>query len=158
MIITETTGNYIVITGVVLIVAFRFFKGKYQFILLLAGIGLIGSIYAMNEIVVLKANQEHETLLTFKSSLDYTFKNGNSSVIPISNNTLINDTQDNLVIEKVEYSAYSSIGSGENTETNLDPFSYQQLENPVSFFYKEPPKTIRVKGGGTTTRYWLHKY
>ena len=145
MIINDTIGNYLIIAGVILIFFFRRFNGKYQFILFLAGIVLIVIRFTMNEILVLKSNSEHETLLTFGSSYDYTFKNGNSCIIPISDNTLINDTQDNLVIEKLEYSTYSSIGSGENSKTYLQPFSYQKLENSVDYFYAEPPKTISVK-------------
>ena len=156
MILTNTIGNYLIFAGIALFVVFRFYNGKYRYVLLLAGIGLLGSRFAMKEIVVIKANQKQETFLTFGRRFDYTFQNGNSTDIPLGSNTLIDDTQDKLVIEKVEYSAYSSIGSGENIETNIEPFSYQQLENSVSYFYEEPPKTIRVKGGGTTTRYWLH--
>jgi hypothetical protein len=157
MIITDTIGNYLIFAGIVLFIVFRFYNGKHRYVLLLAAIGFIGSRFAMKEIVVLKTNQKKETYLTFGSSFNYTFQNGNSYVIPVSSNTLINDTEDKLVVEKVEYSSYSSISSGDNIENNIDPFSYQQLANSVNYFYEEPPKTIRVKGGGTTTRFWLHK-
>lgn len=111
----------------------------------------------MNEIVVLKANQKREKLLTFGSSFDYTFQDGTTSNISVSSNTLVNDTYEKLIIEKVEYSAYSSLSSGDNVVNNIEPYSYAKLGNSVSYYFEEPPKTIRVKGGGSTTRYWLHK-
>jgi hypothetical protein len=157
MILTDTTGNYLIYAGIAFFIVFGFYKGKYRYILLLAGIGLIGSRFAMNEIVVLKANQKREKLLTFGSSFDYTFQDGTTSNVSVSSNTLVNDTYEKLIIEKVEYSAYSSLSSGDNVVNNIEPYSYAKLGNSVSYYFEEPPKTIRVKGGGSTTRYWLHK-
>jgi hypothetical protein len=105
----------------------------------------------------LKANQEKEILLTFGSSIDYTFQDGTSTNLLVSSNTLVNDTQDKLIVEKVEYSTYSSISSGDNIVNIIEPYSFSQLGSSVSYFFEEPPKTISVKGGGSTTRYWLHK-
>jgi hypothetical protein len=65
MILTDTTGNYLIYAGIAFFIVFGFYKGKYRYILLLAGIGLIGSRFAMNEIVVLKANQKREKLLHY---------------------------------------------------------------------------------------------
>ena len=157
MIFTDTIGNYLIYAGIAFFIVFRFYKGKYRFIFLLAGIGLIGSRFTMNEIVVLKANQNREKILTFGSNFDYTFQDGTTSNISVSSNTLVNDTYEKLIIEKVEYSAYSSLSSGDNIVNNIEPYSYAQLGNSVSYYFEEPPKTIRVKGGGSTTRYWLHK-
>lgn len=157
MIFTEAIGNCLFVAGIVLIIVFRFYNGKYSFVLLFVGIGLIGSRFAMNEIVVLKASQKKETLLTFGSSIDYTFQDGTSSNVSVSSNTLVNDTQDKLIVEKVEYGSYSSISSGDNVVNNIEPYSFAHLEHSVSYYFEEPPKTIRVKGGGSTTRYWLHK-
>jgi hypothetical protein len=157
MIFTDTLGNCLIVAGIALFIVFRFYKGKYSFVLLFAAIGLIGSRFAMNEIVVLKTNQKKETLLTFGSSFNYTFQDGTSSNVSVSSNTLVNDTQDKLIVEKVEYGSYSSISSGDNFVNNIEPYSYAQLESSVSYYFEEPPKTIRVKGGGSTTRYWLHK-
>ena len=157
MILTDTTGNYLIYAGIAFFIVFGFYKGKYRYILLLAGIGLIGSRFAMNEIVVLKANQKREKLLTFGSSFDYTFKDGITSTISVSSNTLVNDTEDNLVIEEVEYSTYSSLSDEDKVVNNIESFSYAQLGNSVDYYFQDPPKTIRVKGGGSTTRYWLHK-
>lgn len=157
MILTDTTGNYLIYAGIAFFIVFGFYKGKYRYILLLAGIGLIGSRFAMNEIVVLKANQKREKLLTFGSNFDYTFKDGTTSTISVSSNTLVNDTEDNLVIEEVEYSTYSSLSDEDKVVNNIESFSYAQLGNSVDYYFQDPPKTIRVKGGGSTTRYWLHK-
>jgi hypothetical protein len=157
MIFTDTIGNYLIYAGIAFFIVFGFYKGKYRFIFLLAGIGLIGSRFTMNEIVVLKANQNREKILTFGSNFDYTFQDGTTSNISVSSNTLVNDTYEKLIIEKVEYSAYSSLSSGDNIVNNIEPYSYAQLGNSVSYYFEESPKTIRVKGGGSTTRYWLHK-
>lgn len=157
MILTDTTGNYLIYAGIAFFIVFGFYKGKYRYILLLAGIGLIGSRFAMNEIVVLKANQKREKLLTFGNSFGYTFKDGTTSTISVSSNTLVNDTEDNLVIEEVEYSTYSALSDEDKVVNNIESFSYAQLGNSVDYYFQDPPKTIRVKGGGSTTRYWLHK-
>jgi hypothetical protein len=157
MIFTDTVGNYLLFAGIALVIVFGFYNGKFRFILLLAGIGLLASRYAMNEIVVLKENQKKETLLTFGKSFDYTFQDGTSANVSVSSNTLVNDTHDKLIIEKVEYSTYSSRSSGDNILNNIEPYSYAQLGYSVSYYFEEPPKKIRVKGGGSTTRYWLHK-
>jgi len=157
MIFTDTIGNYLIYAGIAFFIVFGFYKGKYRFIFLLAGIGLIGLRFTMNEIVVLKANQNREKILTFGSNFDYTFQDGTTSNISVSSNTLVNDTYEKLIIEKVEYSAYSSLSSGDNVVNNIEPYSYAKLGNSVSYYFEEPPKTIRVKGGGSTTRYWLHK-
>jgi hypothetical protein len=126
MILTDTTGNYLIYAGIAFFIVFGFYKGKYRYILLLAGIGLIGSRFAMNEIVVLKANQKREKLLTFGNSFDYTFKDGTTSTISVSSNTLVNDTEDNLVIEEVEYSTYSSLSDEDKVVNNIESFSYAQ--------------------------------
>jgi hypothetical protein len=157
MILTDTIGNYLIYAGIALFIVFGFYKGKYRFIFLLCGIGLIGLRFNMNEIVVLKSNQKREKLLTFGSSFDYTFQDGSTSNISLSSNTLVNDTDDKLIIEEVEYSTYSSLNTGDNIVKQIESFSYTQLGNSVDYYFEEPPKTIRVKGGGSTTRYWLHK-
>ncbi len=157
MIITYTFGNYIIFAGIALIIAFAFYKGKYRYILLLAGIGSFVARYSMNHIVVLKANQKRESLLTFGSSFNYTFQNGNSTRINVSSNTLVNDTEEELIIEKVEYSTFSSLSDEDKVVKNIESFSFVQLVNSVDYYYENPPKTIRVKGRSSTTRYWLHK-
>lgn len=157
MIISNTTGNYIIFTGIALIIAFALYKGKYRYILLLAGISSFVARFSMNHIVVLKENQKRESLLTFGSSFNYTFQNGRTSRITVTSNTLINDTEENLIVEEVEYSTFSSFSDENNVVKNIESFTYTQLGKGIDYYYKDPPKTIRVKGGGSTTRYWLHK-
>ncbi len=157
MIFTDTVGNCLFVAGIALLIFFVYYNGKYSYVLLFSAIGLIYSRFGTNEIVVLKENQEKEILLTFGSSIDYTFQDGTSSNLSVSSNTLVNDTQDKLIVEKVEYSTYSSISSGNNIVNIIEPYSFAQLVNSVSFYFEAPPETISVKGGGSTTRYWLHK-
>jgi hypothetical protein len=157
MIFTDTVGNCLFVAGIALLIFFVYYNGKYSYVLLFSAIGLIYSRFGTNEIVVLKANQEKEILLTFGSSIDYSFQDGASSNVSVSSNTLVNDTRDKLIVEKVEYSTYSSISSGNNIVNIIEPYSFAQLGSSVSFYFEAPPKTISVKGGGSTTRYWLHK-
>lgn len=157
MVFTNAIGNYLIIAGIASFIILRFYKGKFPFIFLFIGLLLLGLRFWMKKIVVLKENNIQETLLTYSSNFEYKFQDGTISMVPVGGNTLINDSKDKLTVEKVEYSSYASFSGDDNIVATINPFSFSELENSISYYYEEPPKTIRVKGGGSTTRYWLHK-
>ena len=119
----------------------------------------MGHRLVMDKVTILTENNEKQKYLTFKNSVFYTFKNGVTKTISIKDNTLINDTYNELIIEKVEYgySKYSSSNSRDNYMTTISPYSAQDLTYSIDYFYTEPPQSIRVKAGSSKTRYWLHK-
>jgi hypothetical protein len=98
----------------------------------------------------------NEKYLTLWNDLEYTFSDGRSYKIIIKDNMIINDSSKKVVVEKVEYSSVALLNFGDNIECTISPYKYLELANSIDYYYSEPPKTISVKRGGTTTRYWLH--
>lgn len=156
MILHESFGTFLIVAGIVSFVALRLYKGKFRYIFLILGIGFIGVRFTLTEIKVLKGEGRKIDILTFGKSIEYKFQSGKTMLVPISDNTLINDTQEKLFVEEVEYSTYSSYSEGKKIVERIDPYSFNRLTNSIDYYFKNPPKTIRVKGGGTTSRYWLH--
>ena len=157
--ITADMGLYIFLAGFLSILVLRFYRGKYWYIFLILGFSLIGLGFVMDNVTILTGNNEKHEYLTLKNSHFYTFENGTTKTISIEDNTLINDTENEFIIEKVEYgySKYSSSDSRDNFMTTISPYSAQSLTYSIDYFYTEPPQSIRVKGGSSKTRYWLHK-
>lgn len=155
--ISDNMGFYLFFAGLGSLFILRFYSGKYWYIFLILGFGLVSLRFVMDKVTILTGNNEKREYLTFKKKFTYSFKNGETQSITISDNTLINDTEDKLIIEKVIYSRYASSSSGDNYMTTISPFSSEILNYSVNYFYNEPPSSISVKGGGSTTRYWLHK-
>jgi hypothetical protein len=112
----------------------------------------------MDKVTILSSKSEKKEYLTLKNSLFYTFKNGTTKSITIEDNTLINDTYHKLIIEKIEYgfSKYASSDSEDSFIGTIDPYSAQNLSYNIDYFFTDPPQSIRVKSGGTKTRYWVH--
>ena len=155
--ITEEMGLNIILAGIGSISILNFYRGKYWYIFLIIGFSLLGLRFVMDKITILTGNNEKQEFLTLKNSISYTYKNGRTESVSIGVNTLINDTEDELIIEKVEYGKYANSNNDDNFIESINPYSSQDLIYGVNYFYKDPPTSIRVKGGSSTTRYWLHK-
>lgn len=156
--ITDAMGYYLFFAGLGSIFVLRFYGGKYWYIFLILGLSLMSIRFLMDKVTILSGNKEKQEFLTFKSSHSYTFKNGSTKSILINDYTLINDSDETLIIEKVEYSRFSTTSSGGNLLSWISPYSSQILEYNIDYFYDDPPSSIRVKSGNITTRFWLHKY
>ena len=155
--ISDTTGLYIFLAGLGCLLVLRFYSGKYWYIFLLLGVGLMAMRFTMDEIVILKSVEVKEKYLTFQNSINYTFSNGLTEQVSIGENTLINDTDFNLQVESVAYSTSAYTTSGNTVVASILPFTSQTLESGIDYYFKEPPSSIRVKGGGSRIKYWLHK-
>ena len=158
--ITEDMGLYIFLAGLGSVLVLRFYGGKYWYIFLTIGFILMGLRFVMDNVTILTGNNKKQDFLTLKSSHFYTFKNGTTITISIEDNTLINDTDNEYIIDKVKYGYYSkyySSSSQDNYMTTISPYSAKILTYSIDYFYDDPPKSIRVKGGSSTLRYWLHK-
>jgi 16S rRNA G966 N2-methylase RsmD len=117
----------------------------------------MGVRFVMDKATILTENNKKQEYLTFKNSLLYSFKNGSIEVISIDDYTIINDTDERLIIEKIECSRFSTSNSGENYMTSISPYSSKILNYSIDYFYIDPPYSIRVKNTATNIRYWLHK-
>jgi hypothetical protein len=70
-------------------------------------------------------------------------------------NFVLNNTNENLILESLSYST-----SSYNSYTpeiiymlpGINPINIQ-----INFMFSTPPQSIRVKSGGTTTRWYLHR-
>tara|TARA_B110000238_G_C16085714_1_gene421505 strand:- start:209 stop:637 length:429 start_codon:yes stop_codon:yes gene_type:complete len=70
-------------------------------------------------------------------------------------NFVLNNTNENLILESLSYST-----SSYNSYTpeiiymlpGINPINVQ-----INFMFSTPPQSIRVKSGGTTTRWYLHR-
>lgn len=158
--ITEDMGLYFFLAGFLSILVLRFYRGKYWYIFLILGFSLIGLFFVMDNVTILTGNNKKLEYLTLKNSHFYTFENGTTKTISIEDNTLINDTENEFIIEKVQYGYYSKYytsNSQDNYMTTISPYSAKSLPYSIDYFYTDPPKSIRVKAGSSTLRYWLHK-
>ena len=154
--ITSTTGIYFVLVGIGLLLATIFYKKKIRFVFLLSGIGLIASRIAMNELILLSPGEKNQIMLVLGDKVDYTFSNGSTLEIKVMSNTIINDTEDRLMVEEVYYGSMSPLTNDDVIIGQIKPFSYTSLEYSVDYYFGKPPKKIRVQGGGYFSRYWLH--
>jgi hypothetical protein len=144
------------LAGLILIVTFRFYSGKYSFVLLIGGVFLIVLRFLMDKVTILNDYRCKKSYYTIKSNIEYVFSNGETQNVSVGSNTLINDTPEDFTIEEVHYSSTLSFGNGNTIVQNVKPFSSYQLENGISDYFDEPPQQISVKRGSSTTRYWLH--
>jgi hypothetical protein len=155
--ISFNTYFFLFFSGIGFTIIAMYFKWRFWYIFLLLLLCLIGMQFAMKKLNFLTSNLQNKKFLTFKSSLTYNFRNGEKKTFSISNHTLINDTENKLIIEKVEYSRFKTSNSTENYITTIDPYSSLDLQFDIDYFYIDPPRSISVKGGSSTTRYWIHK-
>lgn len=155
--ITSDTSLYILLAGIASLVVLRFYRGKFWYVFLLLGIILLGIRFSMNSVTVLTEDEKHVKYYTFNKSIDYSFSNGNTMAIKIGNNTIINNTNYTLTVEKVEYGVSTYSTNSNPIVTKIRSYSSIELSNSINYFYTQPPNSIRVKGGGSRTRYWLHK-
>jgi hypothetical protein len=90
--ITDNMGFYLFLAGLGSLFVLRFYSGKYWYIFLIVGLGLMSVRFVMDKVTILSSKSEKKEYLTLKNSLFYTFKNGTTKSITIEDNTLINDT------------------------------------------------------------------
>jgi hypothetical protein len=154
--ITSTTGIYIVLAGIGLLLASIFYKKKIRFVFLLSGIVLIVSRISMNELILLSLGEKNQIMLVLGDKVDYTFRNGSTMEIKVNINTIINDTEERLIVEEVYYGSVSPLINDDRIICEIKPFSYTSLEYPVDYYFGKPPKKIRAHGGGYFSKSWLH--
>ena len=68
---------------------------------------------------------------------------------------ILNNTNNILILESLSYSTYSS---NQYTPQEIKITSgINPIDEQINFIFSTPPNTIRVKAGGTTTRWHLHR-
>ena len=101
---------------------------------------------------VVTGNKQYSHYLVYSTS-EYTTKNGNKIPIdtPQTKCTLINDTDQSLVIEEVIY------GFGFPDNIVVEPHTHIVLDHSKIdyFFDEEPPNSIETKSSGSVSRLWL---
>ena len=155
--ITDTAGLYIFLAGLACLFVLRFYNGKFWYVFLIMGIGLMALRFTMDDLVILKPNEQKEEYLTFQNSIVYTSGNGKTENVYIGSNTIINDTEFDLEVESVAYGTTAYSTNGNEHEASIPSYSCQLLSNGIDYYYNEPPSSIRVKGGGSRIKFWLHK-
>lgn len=149
-------GTYLMFAGIFSFFLIYLYKGKRPYIFLLIGIAAFGSRMLMDTVTVIKGDQQIQKFLTFKSSIEFEFSDGRKATISVKGNTIVNDSEFELKVEEVKYSTYTMFSSDDNIVAKINPYSVSEFNN-IDYFFSEPPRSIRVKGGGSTTKYWLHK-
>ena len=152
--ITTDTSLYILLAGIASLLVLRFYRGKFWYVFLLVGIVLLGIRFSMNDVTVLTEDEKHMKYFTLNNSIEFSFSNGSTMDINVGNNTIINNTKYTLTVEK--WNGITSTTANPFV-TTIRPYSLINLSNSINYFYIQPPNSIRVKGGGSRTRYWLHK-
>lgn len=155
--LTDTEGLYLFLAGLACFFALRFFSGKFWYVFLIMGIGLLVFRFSMDSLVILKPNEQIEKYLTFQNSTLYTYENGRTETVYIGDHTIINDTEFNLEVESVSYGITAYSTNGNEHEAYISSYSSQPLSNSIDYYYNEPPSSIRVKSSGTQIRFWIHK-
>jgi len=75
----------------------------------------------------------------------------------INNNTIINDSDYPVIIEKVHYSSMGGTNNENPYVTTIYPYTNNNSLPRIDYIFEEPPQKISEKGGSDTkTRYWLH--
>jgi len=70
-------------------------------------------------------------------------------------NFVLNNTNKNLILESLSYST-SSYNSYSPEIIYMLP-GINPINVQINFMFSTPPQSIRVKSGGTTTRWYLHR-
>ena len=68
---------------------------------------------------------------------------------------ILNNTNDILILESLSYSTHSS-SSYTPKEIEINS-GINSIDVKIDFIFSTPPSTIRVKAGGTRTRWHLHR-
>ncbi|MFD3275198.1 hypothetical protein [Aquirufa echingensis] len=144
--------------GLLTIILNRFYinrKKWYWFIIFAFASFYAG--YKVNEVIILTNGNRHSTYSTFYSSYDYKFKNGSVKTLLINNNTIINDSDYPVIIEKVHYSSMGGTNNENPYVATIYPYTNNNSLPRIDYIFEEPPQKISEKGGSDTkTRYWLH--
>lgn len=155
--ITYSIGTYLFIAGVISIIIAGSKPGKFWYIFLIVGITFITMRLKMKNITILNNSYSQTEYLTYKNSYQYILKDGNKINTLVKDNTIINDSEFELKIEKVEY-GYGSLSSNDNKIVGvISPYSCVNLNYDIDYFYKTPPNSIKVKGSDSRLRFWLHR-
>ena len=80
-----------------------------------------------------------------------------SSIWKKGNTFIINNSYNTLYLEEVSYTSNSSYSNSFPTKYTITGNSTYATDKSVSYIFKEPPSSIRVKSGGTITKWHLHK-
>jgi hypothetical protein len=155
--ITENLGSYMLIAGVISVIISFSKPGKFWYIFLIVGATFIVMRLKMKNVMILKDYETKYKYLTYKDSIKYNLRNGEQHNYVIKENTIINDSRFELKIEKVGY-GYGSLASDETKIVDvISPYSSVNLKYEVDYIYETPPNSIKVKGGGSFVKLWLHK-
>ena len=65
--ITADMSLYIFLAGFLSILVLRFYRGKYWYIFLILGFGLIGLIFVVDDVTILTGNNEKQKYITLKN-------------------------------------------------------------------------------------------
>lgn len=68
---------------------------------------------------------------------------------------MLNNTNENLILESLSYSTSSY--NSYNPEIIYILPGINKINVQINFMFSTPPETIRVKSGGTTIRWYLHR-
>lgn len=155
---SEPLGIIFFSMGFLTLVLYKFYidrKNWYWFIIF-----SFASIYAgikVKNVIVIENEKGYKKYSTFNSSYNYEFKNGEVKNLEIEHNTIINDSDYAVVVEKVFYSFNGGTTDENPTITTIYPYTNNNSFPQIDYIFTDPPQTISEKqGGGIKTTYWLH--
>tara|TARA_B100000963_G_scaffold175197_1_gene152347 strand:- start:489 stop:926 length:438 start_codon:yes stop_codon:yes gene_type:complete len=80
-----------------------------------------------------------------------------SSIWENGNTFIINNSNSNLYLEEVKYSSTSSFYNSEPRKYTIRMNTTYSTDKYISYIFTNPPSTISVRSGGSTTKWHLHK-
>ncbi|MEY2703129.1 MAG: hypothetical protein RLY43_1767 [Bacteroidota bacterium] len=119
----------------------------------------IASIYTgsqVNNIIILKNNRVYQEYTTFFSNYTYSFQNGSTKNIAITDNMIINDSDYSVIVEKAFYSPNGGTTNQNPFVASIYPYTTNNSLPKIDYIFNDPPQKISEKGGGEKTIYWLH--
>lgn len=144
--------------GLLTIILNRFYiNSKYWYWFIIFAVVSIYSAFKVKNVIVLENDKVYREYSTFYSTYSYKFKNGNFKNLEITDNTLINNSDYSVIIEKVFYSTNGGVTEENPIVTTIYPYSINNSLPKIDYIFRDPPQRISEKGGGDTkTTYWLH--
>jgi hypothetical protein len=151
-------GLVLIIIIVISTAAYVYFrsKGKISLLILVFPIILIFLLDKAANTVTIIEDKEPQIYKTFYEHKLYYFKNSSPVSVRITNNTIINNTHDTLIIEKVFY-GFLLNGKNQQIISVIPPFKFENCPFPIDFLLTNPPKKINVKHDEDVIKIWLHK-
>jgi hypothetical protein len=154
------------LVAILLIIVMRFYRGKFRYYLIPVIIYFLILPTTTRSVTIINNLDKPVHKSIFISRFDFTYKSGERVILPIpsgSANTIINNTGYTLYVETVHYSTgLENNGSNNQLIKEIDPYSSNQLNYKIDYYFQEPPSTIHIsrKQGETMptseTNYWLH--